>query len=35
MVVSCELYMPSDGSTFIDRIERFEIINKYNNDPSN
>jgi len=27
-VVRYELYMGSDGSTFIDRTERFEIINK-------
>jgi hypothetical protein len=27
-MLSYDLYMASDGSTFIDRIERFEITNK-------
>jgi len=30
-LVRYELYMTSDGSTIVDRLERFEIANKDNN----
>jgi hypothetical protein len=33
-MVSYELYMASDGSKLVDRLEKFQSINKDNNGPS-